>query len=71
VARELEQSAARAQARGGLAAAAAFRERAAKLTPEPARRGARALAAAWAKFDAGAPDAARGAARGRRASAAR
>ncbi len=54
----LEQSAGRAQARGGLAAAAAFLERAATLTPEPAHRGRRLLAAAQAKRDAGALDAA-------------
>ncbi|MEV4417498.1 AAA family ATPase [Catellatospora sp. NPDC049609] len=53
VAEELERSAERAQARGGVAAAAAFLERATELTPDPARRGARALAAAQAKFDAG------------------
>jgi DNA-binding NarL/FixJ family response regulator len=58
VAAELENSAARAQARGGLAAAAAFLEQAAALTPDLARRGARALAAAQAKHLAGAPDAA-------------
>ncbi len=58
VAEELERSASRAQARGGLAAAAAFLEQAAALSPEPARRAERALTAAQAEHDAGAPDAA-------------
>ena len=56
IAAELERSAARAQARGGFAAAAAFLERGVTLTPEPSRRAKRALAAAQTKFQAGAFD---------------
>jgi len=52
IAHELEHSADRAQARGGVAAAAAFLKRAAELTPDPAERGRRAVAAAQAKFEA-------------------
>ena len=60
IALELERSAGRAQARGGLAAAAAFLQRAVGLTVEPDRRGERALAAAQASLHAGAFDAALG-----------
>jgi AAA ATPase domain len=56
VALELERSAGRAQARGGLAAAAAFLQRAAALTQDPARRADRALAAVQASVQTGAFD---------------
>jgi DNA-binding CsgD family transcriptional regulator len=58
VAAELEASAGRAQKRGGIAAAAAFLERATALTSDPARRVARSIAAAQAKRDAADPAAA-------------
>src|SRR3954468_87603 len=58
VASELERSAGRAQARGGLAAAAAFLRRSVALTLDPARRVERALSAAQASLHAGAFDAA-------------
>jgi DNA-binding CsgD family transcriptional regulator len=56
IAVELERSAERAQARGGFAAAAAFLERAAALTPAPVLRAQRTLVAAQTKFSAGALD---------------
>src|SRR3954470_21925268 len=59
VACELERAAGRAQSRGGLAAAAAFLQRAAELTPEPRRSAQLALAAAQSSYQAGALDEAR------------
>ncbi|MCU1352766.1 MAG: ATP-dependent transcriptional regulator, MalT-like, LuxR family [Acidimicrobiales bacterium] len=58
VADDLEHAAGFARERGGAAAAAAFLERSARLTPEPGRRATRALTAARAKLLAGAPNAA-------------
>ena len=58
VAAELERSAQRARERGGLAAAAAFLERAVDLTPDPTRRMGRLLLAAQSQHLAGATDAA-------------
>jgi DNA-binding CsgD family transcriptional regulator/tetratricopeptide (TPR) repeat protein len=58
VAAELEASAGRAESRGGIAAAAAFLERATILTADPTLRGSRAIAAARAKREAAAPEAA-------------
>jgi DNA-binding CsgD family transcriptional regulator len=60
VAAELEASAGRAQARGGLAAAAAFLERSVRLTADPAALVKRTLAAAQASMQAGALDQALG-----------
>jgi DNA-binding CsgD family transcriptional regulator len=53
IAAELERSAGRAQARAGLAAAAAFLQRAVALTVDPEKRTDRALTAARASLDAG------------------
>jgi hypothetical protein len=58
VAFELETSARRAQARGGVAAAAAFLQRSVALTSEPVRRAKRALAGAQAHLQAGSFDSA-------------
>lgn len=56
VAGELERAAGRVQARGGMAAAATFLERASMLTRDPARRCDLVIAAASAKAQAGALD---------------
>lgn len=56
VARDLERSAERARTRGGAAAAAAFLERAAELSPSPDKQTERLISAAEAKHDAGAPE---------------
>ena len=58
VAAELERSAERARDRGGAAAAGAFLAQASALTPDPARRAARALAAARAEHQSGNPESA-------------
>ncbi|MFI5707633.1 ATP-binding protein [Kribbella sp. NPDC051620] len=54
VAAELMSSASRAQRRGGVAAEAAFLQRATELTPDPAQRAVRALSAAMVTMRAGA-----------------
>jgi DNA-binding CsgD family transcriptional regulator len=56
LARELERLAPRAHRRGGVAATAAFLDRATQLTPDPQRRAARALAAAQAMLEAATPE---------------
>jgi DNA-binding CsgD family transcriptional regulator len=56
VADELSQAGERAQRRGGYASSSAYFGRAAELTPEPARRAQRLLAAAQSSLMAGAPD---------------
>jgi DNA-binding CsgD family transcriptional regulator len=60
VAARLEEAAAAAQARAGLAAAAAFLQRSVELTAAPQQRAERALAAARAHLDAGSFDTAGG-----------
>ncbi|MBE8516179.1 AAA family ATPase [Amycolatopsis sp. H6(2020)] len=59
VAAELERAAERARSTGGVAATAAFLQRAAILTEDPSLRADRALAAVGASFQAGDLDAAR------------
>ena len=59
VASELERSAGRAQARGGLGAAAAFLRQAVALTSDPTRRGDRAISAGEVSLQAGMFDVAR------------
>lgn len=56
LATDLERSAERARARGGVAASAAFLERSATLSPNPQARAGRLISAASAKLEAGAPD---------------
>jgi DNA-binding CsgD family transcriptional regulator len=55
---ELERSAARAQARGGPSAAAAFLERAAALASDQVRRATLVISSAELQYDAGSPHAA-------------